>query len=229
MFGGTILSETYTWSDLWFGQQVRIQVDVLDNFRGDYSRAEWRYTVHNVNFIATPTLGCCIDYSQSLLTVFYLPFKLPVEFRRSAQDLFSSFYGPDGWTKVYNYGPDWDLIDGDNYLKTGHNEGVAWITGEPYPCSPPCGVTPQIGIPPGSSAAFGFAMTKPVMIGESSLGESPAALLMTMAFDAPGKYGPEAGLIGGVLVPGVPEPMTAVLVGAGLIALALLHRRRHWA
>src|SRR4051795_4261575 len=75
-FGATIFSSTHVWTDTRFGQgwQVAVDLNIFDNFQGDYSELDWRYTVHNISY-DPPSVYNPPTYSgaTSGLSAFYVP------------------------------------------------------------------------------------------------------------------------------------------------------------
>jgi hypothetical protein len=139
----TIFNDTFTWVDQVSSGEVLITVDVLDNFSGDFSRYEWRYTVDNISYDPTP--GLTTGFS-GLHEVFALP---------GVPDI-GNQHGPAGW--VFNQ--DHEGLDMFLPAPAIPPIGIGWDTGNPlFP-----------GIMPGSSGEFGFTTPDNVFIGFSGPG-----------------------------------------------------------
>jgi hypothetical protein len=207
-FTATIFSSTHLYTHPRNGAQVQIDVDIFDNYQGDYSKSEWRYTIYNISY----PQGQALDKYTSTdgLSGFYLPFGvLPISLDPIVTPL-SGFTWCGG------------CIINDFGFSTGPSSGVAWYevncapNGDP-PCVFPGGFTPG-GIPIGSSIELSILMRNPVLITETQ-----AHIFSTGA--GFGKFYKADDMIVQIEAPGVPEPVTTVLVGAGLIILAAMRLR----
>jgi hypothetical protein len=54
-FAGTIANNTYVWGLGTTESEISVNVTVFDNYNGDYSLQDWRYTVTNINFTRVMT------------------------------------------------------------------------------------------------------------------------------------------------------------------------------
>jgi hypothetical protein len=134
----TIFNDTYNWVDPISSGEVQITADVFDNFGGDFTRYEWRYTVDNISYDPEP--GLTTGFS-GLHLVFALP---------GVADI-GDQYGPAEW--VFNQ----DHEGLDLYLPVPAipPAGIGWDTA----------ITLLPGIMPGSSGEFGFTTSDQVFIG----------------------------------------------------------------
>jgi hypothetical protein len=51
---GILFGDSYLWTDPASSGQVRITVEAIDNFEGNFDRYEWKYTVDNLTFDPIP-------------------------------------------------------------------------------------------------------------------------------------------------------------------------------
>jgi hypothetical protein len=220
-FGATIFSSTHVWTDTRFGEgwQVAVDLNIFDNFQGDYSQLDWRYTVHNISY-DPPSVYNAPYYTQTTsgLSGFYVAFDL--RGMHAGLDLSHlNIYSSRSWRLEFMPGNDFT----DNRYETGPGSGVGWKGGGCafiFPGSPPlCGG----GLPIGSSADFGFTTPLPLSMVEGYAAvftwiENPMLLPFPVAAYE---------LRGPVEVFGVsqvPESNTPVLMAVGLAALLITRR-----
>ena len=187
-FAGTILSNTHLYTDPRFGWQVQIDVNIFDNYQGDYRQSEWRYTIHNISYDASQWSDDFINWYPGI-GGFYLPFgKLP-----------SSISAPVTPLEGFQ----WCLgcIFDDFGFSTGPSSGLAALSGARV----------------GSSFELSLLMRQPVYVTQTegvifAVGAPTQGIKYYSGFDMPVQ----------IEVPGIPEPATTSLIGAGLIALAAI-------
>lgn len=122
--------------------QVQITSTLFDNFRGDYSKDEWRYTLTNINYdLVYPPLAP----QPNGLSVFNV--LLPgVPVSALGNSAFADFYCPDGWISLSRgWVGDFDYVF----------QPVFW------------GQWGSADIPIGGSADFGFSLPKSFVIAQA--------------------------------------------------------------
>jgi hypothetical protein len=199
-FAGTILSNTHLYTDPRFGWQVQIDVNIFDNYQGDYGQSEWRYTIHNISYDASQWSDYYITWYRGI-GGFYLPFgKLP-------------FSIPNPVTPLEGFRWCAGCIFNEFGLSTGPYTGFASLS--------------AAGV--GSSFELSLLMRQPVYVTQT-MGIIFAFGAQTQGIKYYGNFGMPVQIEAPGIPDPVPEPATTSLIGAGLIALAAIrirNRTRH--
>ncbi len=122
---------------------------MFDNFQGDTSTEEWRYSITNLGFLTAPDRGGT-QHGIGDLSL-YIPRDNPYQVLYRL----ANFYQPEGWflcRSCFNFGSLWD---------------VSWYVAQ----------SPQIGLLPGESAVFGFTINNSAAPRPPGAGTGPNTVL----------------------------------------------------
>jgi len=123
--------------------QVSITSTLTDNFNGDFTRQEWRYSVANISYVPNqipPGVGSLIG---SGITLFFIPVFGTTPLGTGP---FQNYFEPADWVARFSgFVGDFTRVD-----------PVLWRTG-----------VSSAAILPGQSAEFGFSIAGPIAISEA--------------------------------------------------------------